>query len=90
MVARPLVEEVKRGEEDQLGILDGGQVELEHVVSTKDPWVKEEQTNDTGSGETPAFLSSSFHTQSVLFFLRDVTKKVKSAVFTASTAQMCG
>lgn len=68
VVARPLVEEVKRGKEDELGILDGGQVELEHVLSTKDPWVKEEQTNDSGSGETPAFSSSRFHTQSVFFF----------------------
>lgn len=37
---RTLVEKVERGKEDEFGILDGGQVELEHILSTEDPWVK--------------------------------------------------
>ena len=33
LVAGPLVEKMKRGEEDELGGLDGGQVELEHFFA---------------------------------------------------------
>lgn len=52
MVARPLVEEVKSGKEDELRILDGGQVELEHILSMNDPWVEEKHRNDTSSDKT--------------------------------------
>lgn len=38
VVAGPLVEEVKRGGEDELGVLDWGQVELEHVSALWDSW----------------------------------------------------
>lgn len=38
---RTLVEEVERGKEDEFGILDGGEVELEDVLSTEEPWVRE-------------------------------------------------
>lgn len=34
------MEKVERGKEDEFRILDGGQVELEHILSTEDPWVK--------------------------------------------------
>lgn len=38
VVAGPLVEEMKRGEEDELRLLDGGQVELEHIFAVQDSW----------------------------------------------------
>lgn len=59
VVARPLVEEVKRGREDDFGILDGGQVELERILSTEDPWVKETQRDDTSSDKSEPFFPSS-------------------------------
>lgn len=37
---RTLMEKVERGKEDEFRILDGGQVELEDILSTEDPWVK--------------------------------------------------
>lgn len=41
MVAWPLVEEMKRSREDELGFLDCGQVEHEDIFSTQDSWVKQ-------------------------------------------------
>ncbi len=38
VVAGSLVEEMKRGEEDELRLLDGGQVELEHIFAVQDSW----------------------------------------------------
>ena len=38
VVAGPLVEEMKRGEEDELGFLDRGEVELEHIFAVQDSW----------------------------------------------------
>lgn len=38
VVARPFVQEMKRGEEDELRFLDGGQVELENISALQDSW----------------------------------------------------
>lgn len=41
VVSRSLVQEVEGGGEDQLGFLDAGQVELEHVFAMQDPFERE-------------------------------------------------
>lgn len=49
------MEEVKRGKEDELRVLDGGQVELEHILSMEGPWVEEKQRNNTASDKSEPF-----------------------------------
>ena len=43
VVAGSLVKKVKRGEKDDLRVLDGGQVELEHVFTLRDPSKESEE-----------------------------------------------